>query len=433
MSGELNFEAMPFEAYDGTLASEQSGFELEEEFGRGARSRLGRQRFAPRVKPQRPQKPPFFPPGGRKKPPVHPPHFPPFPPWWPRGGVGGYPILAEPYPIAPEPYGATPEPYPAEPLPAGSEYLRWVQSALNTVLGLRLPVHGIADPATRSAIRNFQQREGLPVDGVVGPDTERALLAARGGGDAPMSEFEWGAHEFEVAIPRTIHRLDCTAGCPGGLTEAQCAPIVSRAISAAIKLANNAADKTEAATKIEPSKRDSVAKETARLFKAYFGHDPSKPISYAGHEPSGVSIANRFRAVAKELAGGRRFVFRCVVATCPAGTASTAGDATHPPCCRDGSRAFVVVRHAALRNVVHLCTPFFDLPEASRGGTILHELLHLRYPDFLHHRFRRANAHCFKAFALRVGGHGRDFSADCQCWEPAELNECRRRLGLPPV
>ena len=35
--------------------------------------------------------------------------------------------------------------------------------------------------ATRSAIRTFQRREGLPVDGVVGPDTERALIAARGG------------------------------------------------------------------------------------------------------------------------------------------------------------------------------------------------------------------------------------------------------------
>ncbi len=43
MSAELNFEAMPFEAYDGfrTLASEQSGFELEEEFGRRDRDRAG--------------------------------------------------------------------------------------------------------------------------------------------------------------------------------------------------------------------------------------------------------------------------------------------------------------------------------------------------------------------------------------------------------
>jgi peptidoglycan hydrolase-like protein with peptidoglycan-binding domain len=52
---------------------------------------------------------------------------------------------------------------------------------LNDVLGLQLPVHGIVDAATRSAIRSFQQRERLPTDGIVGPDTERALLAARSG------------------------------------------------------------------------------------------------------------------------------------------------------------------------------------------------------------------------------------------------------------
>ena len=133
--------------------------------------------------------------------------------------------------------------------------------------------------------------------------------------EAPVGELEWGAHEFEVAIPGTIHTLDCSAGCPGGLTEAQCAPIVSQAISEAIKLANTAANKLEAPTKIEPNKRDNDAKETARLFKAFFGHDPTTKID--GNEPSGVSIIKRFRAVAKELAGGRRIVFHCLPTTTP--------------------------------------------------------------------------------------------------------------------
>src|SRR5260370_18094289 len=107
---------------------------------------------------------------GPKKPPVRRPRF--RPPRWPWG-------------VAFEPYGTAVTPYPDEPLPAGSEYMRWVQSALNDVLGLRLPLHGIADSATRSAIRSFQQREGLPVDGALGPDTERSLIAATAGEPPP--------------------------------------------------------------------------------------------------------------------------------------------------------------------------------------------------------------------------------------------------------
>jgi hypothetical protein len=177
MGTELNFEAMPFEAYDGfrTLASEQSGFELEEEFGRRSGRGGSSQRLSRGIAKQSQKRPSISSSGGQKKPPVRQPHSPPVRPRWPRRAVFG------PYGVVPEPYGAAPAPYPAEPLPASSEYIRWVQSALNDVLGLRLPANGIADPATRSAIRSFQQQNGLPVDGVVGPDTERALLAARSG------------------------------------------------------------------------------------------------------------------------------------------------------------------------------------------------------------------------------------------------------------
>jgi Putative peptidoglycan binding domain len=684
MNGELNFEAVPFGAYE-TVAPEQGGFELEEEIGRRARSRSRPRGFAPRVMPKRPGPPPAFRPGTRKKPPVYPPRFPRFPPRWPWRPVGGY--------------GVVPEPYPAEPLPAGSEYMRWVQSALNDVLGLRLPVNGVADSATRSAIRSFQQRNGLPADGVVGPDTERALIAARDGpsaragagpetsepaagisepgatqsmepaptpaaagaegelsrmarpcgcpscrrgepcpcrsqkedlmtsmrdiqpeafefepefsfgefdsrpakrgvyeteleledeypeepfplpkwppsrifnpppaqtipagpyktfspcqaikddftkltlavddlknqlrqrppslarvsnradvvtalsrqivsrlkklsyvqqgctqqdmklfassvnvmrgrgddpdtgswppassssvqgprkqareslrhllhwirraerdfpriqpemsfgefesefeGEAPMGEFEWGAHEFEVAIPGTIHRLDCAAGCPGGLTEAQCAPIVRRAVTQAIKLANNAAKKLEALTKIEPSKRDNDAKETARLFRAFFGHDPSKLIS---GEASGVSVTNRFLAVANELAGGRRIVFRCLPTHVPCADA----DLT---CCAPGARAWGA-QHL-VPNVVHLCelfwAPGIGLPglpiETFRGAVILHEMLHVLFGPhtprgFLGDVGRRANAHCYRAFALRVARFGQDLGAIGNC------------------
>ncbi|MDT8306117.1 MAG: peptidoglycan-binding protein, partial [Anaerolineae bacterium] len=88
----------------------------------------------------------------------------------------------------------------------GTEYMRWVQNALNRILGRQLLVNGIAGPATRAAIREFQSREGLPVSGFAGPKTEQALTAALtekqpqpaadgAGGDPPPEE---SAAELEL-------------------------------------------------------------------------------------------------------------------------------------------------------------------------------------------------------------------------------------------
>lgn len=66
------------------------------------------------------------------------------------------------------------------------DYIRWVQSYLNRLLGLRLAIDGISGPATRSAVRSFQQQNGLTVDGIVGPVTEGALIRA-GAGNPPGS------------------------------------------------------------------------------------------------------------------------------------------------------------------------------------------------------------------------------------------------------
>jgi hypothetical protein len=228
---------------------------------------------------------------------------------------------------------------------------------------------------------------------------------------------------------RPVFDVQCPAGCPP-VAAAECRPIVRRAIIEAIKQAENAANKIDEAIKVPPDMRNAEAKKTAGFFTTFFGHDPSHPISWAGNEASGVSVAKRFRAVARELGGGRRIVFRCVLATCPAGSPSTPGDVAHPACCSVDSRAFFVPGAPALRNVVHLCPPFWTLPAASRGGTIIHEMLHLLYPEFLHHGFRRPNAHCYKAFALRVKGHGRDLLATCSCWGLPIGDECRQRVGL---
>jgi peptidoglycan hydrolase-like protein with peptidoglycan-binding domain len=70
----------------------------------------------------------------------------------------------------------------------GTEFVRWVQSALNRLQGAGLPVDGAMSSATRSALRAFQEQQGLPADSIVGPDTERALIEAGAGAASPTSD-----------------------------------------------------------------------------------------------------------------------------------------------------------------------------------------------------------------------------------------------------
>jgi putative peptidoglycan binding protein len=104
---------------------------------------------------------------------------------------------------------------PAPPAPSsGTQYVRWVQDSLNRILGLRLSVDGVVGTQTRSAIRSFQERNGLMVDGIVGPQTDaklRAALASRALGAATPSL---------AAAPRS---LPSPCGSP---TPVPCSPTV---------------------------------------------------------------------------------------------------------------------------------------------------------------------------------------------------------------
>ena len=188
---------------------------------------------------------------------------------------------------------------------------------------------------------------------------------------------------------------------------------------------------TIAATKLDATlifgPRTKSANDTATLFTRIFGHDPRTPVKWAGNIASGASIADRFRKVARELAGpakgGRTITFR----SDPAG-----------PNCPPGRRGFVDPSDPP--HVIHLCPRFWNPPpqaglppEGFRGGVILHEMLHVLYPGLFGHdtvdddghivrqntspwgERRRNNAHCFRAFALRAAGQGQDNLALPRC------------------
>lgn len=56
------------------------------------------------------------------------------------------------------------------------DYIRWIQNALNRVIGLRLTVDGRMGPHTQSAIKRFQQRHRLDANGKIDAKTEAALI-----------------------------------------------------------------------------------------------------------------------------------------------------------------------------------------------------------------------------------------------------------------
>ncbi|GAB4226255.1 MAG: hypothetical protein Kow00121_54430 [Elainellaceae cyanobacterium] len=57
------------------------------------------------------------------------------------------------------------------------DFCIWLQQALNQNLNLNLPVNGIFDASTQSALRRFQQRRGLTPSGTIDPSTLKAFSA----------------------------------------------------------------------------------------------------------------------------------------------------------------------------------------------------------------------------------------------------------------
>lgn len=72
-----------------------------------------------------------------------------------------------------------PPPTTVAPAPTGSVHdTKWLQTALNGLLGSSLVVDGSYGRNTARVVRAFQKDNGLNVDGIFGPVTEKALVAA---------------------------------------------------------------------------------------------------------------------------------------------------------------------------------------------------------------------------------------------------------------
>ena len=220
---------------------------------------------------------------------------------------------------------------------------------------------------------------------------------------AGLSGF--GTPVFDIQCPNP-------PGC-APIGAAGCRAALRDAVREAIRLANNAATRLEASIAVPAASRDAIAQRTAARFTRLFGHDPARAVSWAGNEESGVSVAKRFRAVARELDGGRRVAFNC--------RPTTAVCVGNDPCCTTTENAWT---HPLGRNVVNLCAGFWNVPpdlpaglsaRSFRAAVIIHEMLHTLF-EFLGDEGRgRGRAACYEAFALRAAGIPADPFDVCQC------------------
>ena len=217
----------------------------------------------------------------------------------------------------------------------------------------------------------------------------------------------------EFGVPVMDVQCPDPPGCaPVGA--AGCGAAIRAAVQEAIRLANNAADKLEALIGVPAASRDADARRTAERFTFLFGHDPAHPITWAGNEESAISVAKRFRAVARELDGGRRVTFHCrpTTATC------ADNDLT---CCATNDNAWF---HENVRNTINLCGGFWNPPTGLpsglsalrfRAAVLIHEMLHMLYEHLRDTGHGRIRAACYEAFALHIAGIPPNPRDVCRC------------------
>lgn len=174
------------------------------------------------------------------------------------------------------------------------------------------------------------------------------------------------------ASPQPAFRFVCVGGCQFG-KEVQCRRILRTAIRDAIGLASGAAVALEGL----PSA------QTVRLFSRTFGHPPGRAVPWARGASSGAIVARRYRLSIHALQR------RATVYSCDATLAGFNAITDSPSQVRLGPSFWTQNRRM------------------DRAATILHEMMHQYFLEFILHNVRehrRNNANCLANFALRVRG-----------------------------
>ena len=279
------------------------------------------------------------------------------------------------------------------------DHIRWVQQSLNQILGLKLSTDGLMGTQTRSAIRSFQQKNGLTADGIAGPKTEAAIKAALGGAPAPAVPAKVAALKFVKGFSDPA--AECTAALRrAGKTQAQALAIIDAQIAVAITLLRKAASDL---------KRGSRSAATRKLFLKIFRVTPEfvptwlKPT--AAIKDRGDVVAVRCARVADLLASGRIKFFCTINSTnCP----DCGNDNSGFGCSSWGDES----ADPAHSRVICLGNAFWDAMKSgdtiSILATIMHEPFHIYFGKYVTEhvmdRGKFGGIDCILKFAFETNG-----------------------------
>jgi peptidoglycan hydrolase-like protein with peptidoglycan-binding domain len=290
--------------------------------------------------------------------------------------------------------------------------------------------------ATRNALHDFQKREGLPVDGIAGPETKTALQEARSGGTQPAAtEFEWEQDPSMAYSPRRVMEQEVGFSSPRraprqvranfvscnppsaaieSITGSDPVGTIRRANARAIELLDNVINKLQITRnrvrRGAAADFPTVSGAMSDALQGRFRLDANLRNTWTGTGSRSVLVLIRRLRGARQILADGWMRYTCLGAgTVTLGKCRRVRGNGCPPD-RPNRRAVSCGGHSR----IVLCRAWWSDTLDDQAGTLLHECFHI-YFGFIADSGNFGNAHCYEHLVLELNGLSpqAEFEAAC--------------------